>query len=119
MADQTIQNIGQNGADYTNVPATRGSVDPSVAGKGTAAQQGDKSCARGAGQGVGGTTGITGWTGGNGGNGGNANSINLTIAEMNGHYTLLTQGGNGGKGGIGGKGGPGQIGGPGGDGTAN
>ncbi|HWF52538.1 MAG TPA: hypothetical protein VG294_17990 [Solirubrobacteraceae bacterium] len=119
MPDQTIQNIGQNGADYPNVPATRGSVDPPVAAKGSDGQQGDKKCDRGAGQGTTGTTGLTGYTGGNGGNGGNASSITMTITEMSGHYTLLTQGGNGGKGGIGGKGGPGQTGGPGGSGTSD
>jgi hypothetical protein len=119
MPDQTIQNIGPDGSNYTEVPATRGSFDPPVAKKGDPAEQGDKTCAKAAGQGTTGSRGLTGYTGGNGGGGGNASSINLTIDEMNGHYTLLTQGGKGGNGGKGGKGGPGQTGGPGGDGTAD
>ena len=119
MPDTTIQNIGQDGKDYTDIPATRGSFDPPQAKKGTAGQQGDKTCNVAAGKGDDGTTGLTGYTGGNGGNGGRANSINITVDEMSGNYTLLTQGGNGGKGGKGGKGGPGQTGGEGGDGTDN
>jgi hypothetical protein len=118
MPDQTFQNIGQDGQDYTDIPAARGSFDPPKADAGTPGQDGDKSCSVGAGQGHTGTTGLTGYTGGNGGIGVSSNNITLTISEMSGNYTLLTQGGNGGKGGKGGKGGPGQTGGDGGASTS-
>ena len=118
MPDQTIQNIGQDGKDYTDIPATRGSLPQPKADPGSAGQDGDKSCAVGATQGHTGTQGLTGYNGGDGGIGVSSNTISLTITEMSGNYTLLTQGGNGGKGGKGGKGGPGQIGGDGGAGTS-
>jgi len=112
----SIRNIGAKGADYSTQPAppAPGNIDPVQAAQGTSASDNGKSCGTGAGPGVKGLQGKPGVAGTKGGDGKPGGQIKVNAGQMDGDYTYIAQGGDGGGGQTGGPGGVGQIGGPGG-----
>lgn len=107
-----IGGAGTPGTDQTQPGSFPGTAAQGTDGASTTDKNGNKTCTKQPGNGVGGGPGGPGLSGGEAGPGLDSSPGTLKLGKITGSVVIEIGGGNGGKGGAGGPGGPGGNGGP-------